>query len=164
MQNSPLAIASAILLAVASTPPAGACSLDANPGTLRLSKPTNGPLAAGFGYRRHPILGYAKLHPGWDYRTSIGTPVRAAASGRVTAAGYDGPSGNMIVIEHGGGLQTAYAHLSRIGVAQGTCVEAGAEIGAAGTSGLTTGPHLHFEVRKDGRAMDPGHWFAARAP
>jgi murein DD-endopeptidase MepM/ murein hydrolase activator NlpD len=115
-------------------------------------------LAAGFGFRRHPVLGYAKLHPGWDFTLAIGTPIRAAAPGRIEAAGYDGPSGKAIVIDHGGGVQTAYAHLSRIEVARGTCVAAGVEIGAAGSTGLSTGPHLHFEVRKDGAAVDPAMW------
>jgi murein DD-endopeptidase MepM/ murein hydrolase activator NlpD len=159
MQKGPLVVACIFALAVAGALPAHACGLAESSSSLRLSKPASGPLAAGFGLRRHPILGSTRLHAGWDYRLPLGASVRAAAPGRIAAAGYDGPYGNLVVIDHGGGLETAYAHLSRIGVAQGTCVETGAEIGAAGSTGLSAEPHLHFEVRKDGQPTDPGQWF-----
>lgn len=165
MKSRPLVLLGALFCGGACTSfAASACPLSRNSDAIQLTKPADGALRAGFGYRRHPILGHAKLHPGWDLELALGAPIKAAATGRVISAGYDGPHGNRIIIDHGDGIETAYAHLSEIAVAKGACVAGGAVVGAAGSTGLSTGPHLHFEVRQDGSPMDPGDWLDKRTP
>jgi murein DD-endopeptidase MepM/ murein hydrolase activator NlpD len=96
------------------------------------------------------------FHPGVDYPASTGTPVSAAGRGRVVFAGYDsGGYGNLVVIEHPSGLRSMYAHLSAIGVRRGDAVVAGSRVGRVGATGMATGPHLHFELRLRGAAIDP---------
>ena len=124
-----------------------------------LSWPVIGSVTSGFGMRRHPILGGAPLfHTGVDISASYGTPIRAAASGRVIFAGWYGGYGNMIIIDHGGNISTVYGHLSRIAVRSGEEVSEGDIIGYVGSTGLSTGPHLHFEVRVNGKPVDPMNW------
>lgn len=117
------------------------------------------PIAAapgsGFGMRRHPILGYSRLHAGTDFGASQGTPVWAAKEGQVISAGWRGGYGNAVVIAHDGGITTLYAHLSRVDVSNGSWVGAGEVVGAVGSTGLSTGPHLHFEVRVGGTPQNP---------
>ena len=127
-------------------PPAGG-------GRLRL--PVAGRMSSGFGNRVHPITGRARLHAGLDFAAPIGAPVVAAASGTVRVAGTAGGYGLLVVIDHGGGLQTRYAHASRLLVMPGQRVEAGQVVALVGSTGLSTGPHLHFEVRVHGRPTDP---------
>jgi murein DD-endopeptidase MepM/ murein hydrolase activator NlpD len=107
--------------------------------------------------RMHPILKIIKPHNGTDFGAPIGTPVVAAASGKVTFVGRAGPNGNMIAIAHGGGLQTGYSHLSRFvkGLKVGADVEQRQLIGYVGSTGRSTGPHLHFSAKKNGRFIDP---------
>ncbi|MBW2586081.1 MAG: M23 family metallopeptidase [Deltaproteobacteria bacterium] len=107
--------------------------------------------------RFHPILKRTVPHLGVDYAASTGTPVWAAAEGRVTFAGRKGPNGNLVVIRHGGGFETAYAHLHRIkgGIRRGTFVKQRELIGFVGSTGRSTGPHLHFGLKKYARALDP---------
>ncbi|MEO1091573.1 MAG: M23 family metallopeptidase [Pseudomonadota bacterium] len=114
-------------------------------------------ITSRFGMRRHPILGYSRMHQGVDYAAPTGTPVYASASGRVARAGRRGGYGNYVRIDHGNGYETAYAHLHRIGrgVKSGKQVKQGALIGYVGSTGRSTGPHLHFEVIHKGRHMDP---------
>jgi murein DD-endopeptidase MepM/ murein hydrolase activator NlpD len=137
---------------------AAACELAASAGSVHLGHPSDGRVSVMFGMVRHPVLGRKRLHTGWDYAAARGVPVRAAASGRVVQAGWSGPYGNRVVIDHGGGLQTAYAHLKQIAVAGGACVEKGSRIGDVGSTGLSSGAHLHFETRQDGRVTDPAAW------
>lgn len=122
-----------------------------------LSDPVNARISSSFGYRIHPILGYRKLHAGTDFAASCGTPVRAAADGRVVSAGWGGGYGNLVVIAHGivdgDSLATAYAHLSEYEVRSGS-VSRGDVIGYIGTTGSSTGCHLHFETRVNGTAVD----------
>ena len=94
-------------------------------------------------------------HPGFDLAASSGTEVTAAARGTVVHAGPAGTYGNLVTLRHDNGFETRYAHLSAIDVTVGELVEAGADLGKVGTTGYSTGPHLHFEVRQDGRAIDP---------
>jgi len=112
-------------------------------------------LTAGFGMRFHPLLNARRMHTGVDWAAPIGTPVIAAGSGHVVFAAVKGEYGNAIVIDHGGGWQTLYSQLSRIEVSVGDCVVFGALVGKVGSTGLSSGPHLHFEVRKDGQPIDP---------
>ena len=108
-----------------------------------------------FGVRRHPVTGEVKAHDGIDLAAPVGTPVRAAATGTVTFAGRRGGYGLVVMIDHGDGTQTRYAHQSRLDVHVGDRVAAGQPIGAVGATGLATGPHLHFEIRRDGIPVDP---------
>ncbi|MDX2202993.1 MAG: M23 family metallopeptidase [Hyphomicrobiaceae bacterium] len=144
------AIASAMPLWAAAS--AGACDL---PGRLEATRPVAAEMTAGFGLRKHPILQIDRMHLGVDFPAPIGAPVVAAAAGRVLSAGRSGEYGNLVVVEHGGGLATYYAHLARIEVAEGACLAAGAAIGRVGTTGLSAEPHLHFEVRRNGAPVDP---------
>ena len=118
-------------------------------------KPVVGRQTSGFGLRLHPLLGYSRFHKGVDYGAPSGTPIVAVADGRVSFAGRNGGHGNYIKLTHGSGLTTAYAHLSRFAVRSGTQVRQGQVIGYVGSTGLSTGPHLHFEVYKNGRAVNP---------
>lgn len=117
---------------------------------IPLVSPIASPFSDVFGPRAN------RFHTGVDYPAATGTPVVAAASGRVTFAGYSaGGWGNLIVLSHGNGTRTLYAHLSRVGVRLGQYVGVGRPIGRVGSSGKSTGPHLHFEVRVRGAAVDP---------
>ncbi len=121
----------------------------------RFVRPVPGPITSGFGMRMHPILHYRRMHTGVDMRASYGTPIKAAAAGMVVYAGWRGGYGKCVIIDHGSGIATLYAHMSRISVRRGQVVKAGQIIGRVGSTGLSTGPHLHFEVRKFGRPVDP---------
>ncbi len=112
-------------------------------------------ITSGFGYRRDPFNGRGAMHAGIDFKGAMGSPIFAAADGRVTFAGRKSGYGNAIEITHGNGMLTRYAHLSRIGVKVGQPVAAGATIGGLGSTGRSTGPHLHFEVRINDRAVNP---------
>lgn len=112
-------------------------------------------ITSGFGYRRDPFNGHAAMHAGLDFKGAIGSPIFAAAEGRVTFAGWKSGYGQAIEITHGNGMLTRYAHLSRIGVKVGQDVDAGDTIGGLGNTGRSTGPHLHFEVRINDRAVNP---------
>lgn len=112
-------------------------------------------VTSGFSMRRHPIHKTWRAHNGVDYGAPTGTPVRTVADGRVEFAGRMGGYGNVVQVDHGKGDTTLYAHLSRIDVRQGAAVERGQNIGAVGSTGWSTGPHLHFEFRKNGVHRDP---------
>lgn len=111
-------------------------------------------ISSSFGYRTAPLRGASTNHKGTDFAAPTGTPIYAAAGGTVTSARYSGNAGNMIVINHGGGLQTYYMHCSRIFVSAGTKVAKGQNIGAVGTTGNSTGPHLHFQVMSNGTPVN----------
>jgi murein DD-endopeptidase MepM/ murein hydrolase activator NlpD len=114
-------------------------------------------VSSGFGKRRHPILGYTKQHNGVDYAAPTGTPVWAMASGTVKYAGYKGANGNLVVIDHHNGLVSYYAHLHKIsrGIKRGSKVDQKRVIGSVGSTGRSTGPHLHFAVKRNGRYVNP---------
>lgn len=121
-----------------------------------LSWPVSGPITSPFGMRNNPVTHVFRLHAGIDIAVNSGTTVGAAAGGRVIVAGWDeGGCGNMIVIDHGSHLATQYCHLSQIFVGVGQDVQRGQAIAASGSTGNSTGPHLHFGVRIDGRPVDP---------
>lgn len=112
-------------------------------------------ISSTFGYRTAPLKGASTNHKGTDFAAPTGTPIYAAADGTVTSARYSGKAGNMIVINHGSGLQTYYMHCSKLYVSAGTKVTKGQNIGAVGTTGNSTGPHLHFQVMSGGRPVNP---------
>lgn len=112
--------------------------------------------SSGFGWRNDPFRHRARFHSGTDFRGKRGTPILASGDGVVAFTGRLGGYGRMISIDHGGGLVTRYAHLQRITTEEGLVVTAGQPIGTLGSTGRATGPHLHFEVRLDGRPVDPG--------
>ena len=123
---------------------------------LPLANPAPGhTVTSPFGVRTDPILGTAALHTGMDFRAPIGMPAKVTAAGVVTRAGWAGGYGRMVEVDHGGGFATRYGHLSEIDVTVGQKLTAGEVIGKTGSSGRSTGPHLHYEVRHDGEAVDP---------
>jgi murein DD-endopeptidase MepM/ murein hydrolase activator NlpD len=109
---------------------------------------------SGFGWRLHPLLGYSRMHQGTDYGAAYGTPIRAVTDGIVSFAGWHGGHGKMVQLKHSSGLGTGYAHMSSIAVAPGARVSQGQVIGYVGSTGLSTGPHLHFEVYRGGVAVN----------
>lgn len=123
---------------------------------LPLANPAPGrSVTSPFGVRTDPILGTAALHSGMDFRAPMGMPAKVTAPGVVTKAGWNGGYGRMVEVDHGNGFATRYGHLSEIDVAVGQKVDAGTIIGKTGSSGRSTGPHLHYEVRHNGEAIDP---------
>jgi murein DD-endopeptidase MepM/ murein hydrolase activator NlpD len=118
-------------------------------------------LSSGFGVRTDPFLGRPAMHTGLDFRASMGDPVRVTANGTVTSAGWSGGYGRMVEVDHGNGLSTRYGHLSEILVKVGQPVKIGEVIGAVGSTGRSTGPHLHYETRIDGEAVDPQKFLRA---
>ena len=117
--------------------------------------PARGAFTSGFGLRRHPIFGIRRMHTGVDIGAPLGAPVQAAADGRVIYTGWFGGYGKIVVIDHGGGVSTLYAHLSQILTEEDRSVRKGEIIGRVGSTGYSTGPHLHFDVRVNGRPIDP---------
>jgi murein DD-endopeptidase MepM/ murein hydrolase activator NlpD len=116
---------------------------------------------SGFGVRSDPFLGRPAMHTGLDFRAATGDPVRATANGRVASAGWSGGYGRMVEIDHGNGLSTRYGHLSEIGVKVGEQIKIGQVIGEVGSTGRSTGQHLHYETRIDGEAVDPQKFLRA---
>ena len=114
-------------------------------------------ISSAFGMRGHPILGFVKMHRGTDFAAPTGTPIYAAGGGTVLFAGPKGPNGNFVKLHHDNGWETLYLHMNRIwsGIAAGARVVQGQQIGEVGTTGRSTGPHLHYEVHVDGQAVDP---------
>ncbi|HXZ17157.1 MAG TPA: M23 family metallopeptidase, partial [Roseiarcus sp.] len=131
--------------------------------SVPLGRPLAGdaPVASPFGYRIDPFLGRPELHPGVDLVQDYGAQIRAAGAGRVVHAGFAGGYGLVVEIDHGEGLTTRYAHLSETTVGEGDEVEKGAVVGKLGSTGRSTGPHLHYEVRIDGEPVDPERFLRA---
>jgi murein DD-endopeptidase MepM/ murein hydrolase activator NlpD len=129
----------------------------------QLQHPAQGEIYRKFGYAKHPLLKTVRLHAGLDYRGAAGEPVSAAEAGTIVAAGVEDGYGNYIRIDHGNGLQTAYGHLSSLNVTAGQCVSKGELIGNAGNTGVSSQPHLHFEVIQNGRFTNPGPMLPGRS-
>ena len=122
-----------------------------------MKTPINGArLSSSFGKRKHPILGYTKMHTGTDFAAPKGTPIMASGDGKVTKAGWCGGGGNCVKIKHNSKYQTVYAHMSKFakGIKKGARVKQGQTIGYVGSTGLSTGPHLHYEVIENGRKIN----------
>jgi len=124
----------------------------------QLVRPVPGAITSPFGPRHHPILGYTRMHTGVDMTAPQGQDIKAGAGGTVILADTYGGYGLTVIIDHGGGMTTLYAHQSRVFVSRGELVTSGEVVGEAGSSGLATGPHLHFEVRIDGTPVDPADY------
>jgi murein DD-endopeptidase MepM/ murein hydrolase activator NlpD len=120
-----------------------------------MGRPVNGPITSNFGARMHPVLRYMRMHSGLDFGAGYGTPIYAVTDGVVAFAGRKGGYGNFIKIDHSGGIATGYGHMSRLASSSGQRVRRGQIIGYVGSSGLSTGPHLHYELYKGGRAVNP---------
>ncbi len=120
-----------------------------------LARPVRGRISSRYGMRRHPILKYRRMHSGLDFKARHGEPIYAASDGVVQYAGRKGGFGKYVKIRHGGGLASGYAHMSRIAVSSGRRVRRGQIIGYVGSTGLSTGPHLHYELYRGGRPINP---------
>lgn len=119
------------------------------------STPVAGPVSSGFGFRSDPFTGRAALHAGLDFPAPVGTAIKSAAGGVVIASEFNASYGNMVMVDHGNGLVTRYGHASRVMVKQGDLVRRGQLIAEVGSTGRSTGPHLHFEVHVEGVPQDP---------
>ena len=124
-------------------------------GTGQLAAPVNAPITSDFGWRIHPIYGTSRLHAGTDFGVDEGTPVHAADGGVVVEAGWISGYGYTVIIDHGNGMSTLYAHNSDVAVSPGQTVSKGQVVSYSGNTGGSTGPHLHFEVRINGEPTDP---------
>ena len=124
-------------------------------GSGTMSLPIHAPVTSPFGYRRHPIFGVKRFHTGVDLAGKNHTPIHAADSGNVLYSGYYGGYGKVVIISHGNGFATLYAHMSKAAVGEGQNVSKGDVVGYEGSTGFSTGPHLHFEVRIDGKPQNP---------
>lgn len=120
-----------------------------------IQRPVPGIVSSNYGQRHHPILGYTRMHRGMDFKAGYGTPILAVQTGWVTKAGWGNGFGNQVELRHGAGLSTTYSHMSRIGVRDGELVQQGQVIGYVGSTGLSTGAHLHYELHQNGVAIDP---------
>ncbi|MBD2693045.1 murein hydrolase activator EnvC family protein [Anabaena catenula] len=127
-------------------------------GTGIFAFPSDAPTSSPFGWRIHPILGYRRFHAGLDFAASYGSTIRAADSGTVIFAGWYGGYGKAVIISHSNGITTLYGHSSELYVSEGQAVQKGQAIASVGSTGLSTGPHLHFEVRRDGTPVDPANY------
>ena len=125
------------------------------PGTGQLMYPTIGPVTSNFGWRTHPILGTERFHAGIDFGADYGSLIYASEQGRVIYADWYGGYGNAVIVDHGNGMTTLYAHCSDLYVKDGDVVAKGQPIAAVGSTGFSTGPHLHFELRANGEPIDP---------
>jgi murein DD-endopeptidase MepM/ murein hydrolase activator NlpD len=134
-------------------------------GTIPLRKPVTGEidLSSGYGVRIDPFIRAPAMHTGLDFRGESGEPVRVTAAGTVTAAGWSGGYGRMVEVDHGNGFATRYGHLSVIDVRVGQAIKTGNVVGRIGSTGRSTGPHLHYETRVDGEAVDPQKFLRAGA-
>ena len=117
--------------------------------------PLSGPVTSEFGWRTHPIFGTARFHSGLDIGGDYGLPIYAAASGTVIHAGWISGYGNTVIIDHGGGVTTLYGHNDSLNVGVGQTVSQGQVIAMCGSTGNSTGPHCHFEVRENGEPVSP---------
>ena len=132
-------------------------------GAVPVRKPIIGEidLSSGFGVRMDPFVRAMAMHTGIDFRSNMGDPVRVTANGTVTTAGWSGGYGKMVEVDHGNGFSTRYGHLSEILVKPGQTVRIGQTLGRIGSTGRSTGPHLHYETRIDGEAVDPQKFLRA---
>lgn len=134
------------------------------PGQEILLMPLNGRVSSGFGNRFHPVDKKTKFHAGLDIAAPRGTPISAAADGTVKFAGWSNGYGNLVILRHADGRETRYGHSEKLFVKEGDMVRAGEKIAAVGSTGKSTGPHLHFEVRRNGVPLDPKNFLTNVLP
>ena len=157
--SSTAQFAAALQSAVSAAPAAGPAAPASETGSGQTwTLPVDGRVTSKFGMRKHPVTGVYKLHTGTDFAASTGTPIGAASGGVVKSAGWQSGYGNTVVIDHGNGVSTMYAHASALLVKPGQQVAPGEAVAKVGSTGLSTGPHLHFEVREDDKPVDPQPW------
>ena len=162
MRHEPRRITARISESAAQGRPGGGPRAASQSGAANLASPLpHLDRVSGYGMRIHPVHGDQRMHHGIDLDAPAGTPVAAISDGIVTFAGERGGYGNLVVIDHGGGFETRYAHQEHLSVTEGDLVRAGDVLGAVGSTGVSTGPHLHFEVRRDGESVDPEPWLRA---
>lgn len=143
--------------------PGGDLTGPAMSGTLPSAMPVAArAITSGFGSRQHPVLGTWRTHSGLDLAAAYGSPIVATSDGVVSAAGWAGGYGLLVAVDHGGGLQTRYGHMSRLAVVPGQAIRKGSVIGYVGSTGLSTGPHLHYEIRINGTAINPAAHLGTR--
>ncbi|MFD2595978.1 M23 family metallopeptidase [Sphingobacterium griseoflavum] len=136
-------------------------NLEAKLDGMPLGVPHPGRITSPFGYRRNPFTNRGReMHAGVDLKGRMGDPVRATAKGRVTFAGYKGDYGYVVMVKHNNGYETRYAHLTRTRVKRGEAIEAGEVVGLLGSTGRSTGPHLHYEVVKNDKKLNPSKFFS----
>lgn len=140
---------------MSNTSPASSANPVSSTNAVSFQMPVSGRVSSGFGTRFHPVDHKTKFHAGMDIAVAKGTPVGAAADGEIAFAGWKGGYGNLVIIRHPDGRESRYGHLDKINVAVGERVSAGQNIANSGSTGKSTGPHLHFEIREDGVAVDP---------
>ena len=121
-------------------------------------------VSSPFGYRTDPFIGRPALHPGIDLVQAYGADIKATAAGKVVHAGPMGGYGNMVEVDHGNGISTRYGHMSEVLVEEGDAIKSGDILGRIGSTGRSTGPHLHYEVRVDGEPVDPERFRQAAQP
>lgn len=159
--RSGFSVSGAPVLTAAAVPDASTAEASVNPpgvgraGSTALPLPLDAPLTSAYGWRRDPLGAGTRFHSGIDLAAAYGREVPAAAGGRVVFAGEQGGYGHTVVVDHGRGITTRYAHLSSIDVEAGARIEAGSVLGRVGSSGRSTGPHLHFEVAENNQPVDP---------
>lgn len=150
---------SGMVFSVALSPPRSAIASVAAlpmPGMMPSLMPVSArALTSGFGLRPHPLLGVLRTHSGVDLAASFGSPIVATSDGVVNTSGWAGGYGLLVALDHGAGLQTRYGHMSRLNVVSGQAVRKGDVIGYVGSTGMSTGPHLHYEIRVNGQAVNP---------
>ena len=139
-------------------PPPTYCSYEKVNVAFSYVKPLSGTITSKYGYRDHPIIEDASFHTGIDIAAKSGTTVKCFADGKVLEAKYNDTYGNYVLIEHSGGIRSFYGHNSKLNVKRGAKVKKGQKIAEVGTTGLSTGPHLHFEVRNGNKRLDPTHY------
>lgn len=142
-------------------PPPSYCSYKNERIGFKHTLPLNGVVTSKFGYRDHPIIEDASFHTGLDIAAKSGTAIKAFADGKVIEAGQNATYGNYLLIEHADGIRSFYGHNSRLNVKKGQSVSIGQKIAEVGTTGMSTGPHLHFEIRKGSVRLDPSYYIFA---
>ena len=142
-------------------PPPSYCSYEKENISFKFKSPLYGVITSRYGYRDHPIMNDASFHTGLDIAAKSGSAITSFADGKVIEAGRNSTYGNYLLIEHSGGIRSFYGHNSKLNVKKGQTVKLGQKIAEVGSTGMSTGPHLHFEIRKNNKRLDPSLYISA---